>query len=169
MRYPTIRVVRLGLVITCTAAGILHAQTRADARDRRAIEAVNARFVRAFNAGDAATAAQVYAPDATVMPPNGAPIVGQPAIVQYWQGGWKMGVRNVKLTSTELDVHGNSASEVGRYELDIQPATGAAGHDHGKYIVLWKRSAKGEWQWHRDIFNSDVPPAPAPATTAPPA
>jgi hypothetical protein len=31
----------------------------------------------------------------------------------------------------------------------------------GKYIVIWKRQPTGGWKIHRDIFNSDVPPAQA--------
>lgn len=164
MRYSITRAARLGLVFTCLASGTLHAQTRATAAVRRAIDSVNAQVVRAFNAGDVATFSKVYASDATVLPANRAPIHGQAAIAEWWQGGWKMGIRNVKLTTDELEVHGNSASEVGRYEFDVQPTSGAASHDRGKYIVLWKRNAKGQWQWHRDIFNSDLPAAaPSPA------
>jgi uncharacterized protein (TIGR02246 family) len=159
MRYPTIRAIGLGLFITSTAAGVLHGQARADAATRRAIDSVNAQVVRAYNAGDVAGFAQVYSSDATVLPPNGATIRGQPAIAKWWQGGHGAGIRNLKLTTDELEVHGNSASEVGRYEFDMKPANGPTSHDHGKYIVLWKRSPGGKWQWHRDIFNSDVAPA----------
>lgn len=159
MRYSITRAARLGLVFTCLASGALHAQTRATAAARRAIDSINAQVVRAYNAGDLATFIKVYTSDATVLPANREAIHGQAAIAEWWQGGWKMGVRNVKLTTDELEVHGNSASEVGRYELDVQPTSGAAAHDRGKYIVLWKRNAKGQWQWHRDIFNSDLPAA----------
>jgi uncharacterized protein (TIGR02246 family) len=153
----------LALTVTC-AAGQLAAQERVRPSARSAIEAVNERYVAAYNAGDVATFARVYAPDATLMPSNSAPIQGHEAIGKFWQGGWKMGIRNVKLTTTELDVHGNSAAEVGQYQFDVQAGNGAATHDHGKYIVLWKRSPQGQWQWYRDIFNTDV--AAAPATTA---
>ena len=129
---------------------------------RSAIEAANARYVESFNKGDIAAAASIYDADATVMPPNAAAITGQPAIADYWQGGWKAGVRNVKLTTSEVSVHGNEASEVGTYEMEVQSPDGAVvGKDHGKYIVLWKRDANGQWKWHRDIFNSDVPTKPA--------
>jgi uncharacterized protein (TIGR02246 family) len=123
---------------------------------RRQIDAANARFVAAFNAGDVATFAKVYATDAAVMPTNSAAIRGRSAIQDYWQGGWGMGIRNVKLTTDELNVTGDMATEVGRYEFDVKPASGAAGADHGKYIVIWKRSPTEGWQWYRDIFNSDV-------------
>ena len=31
----------------------------------------------------------------------------------------------------------------------------------GKYVVIWTRQSSAEWKIHRDIFNWDVPPAPA--------
>ena len=132
---------------------------------RRTIDAANTEFITLFNKGDVAGFANVYTPDAVVMPSNSPAIRGRPAIEQFWQGGYKAGIRNVRLATSELDVHGKSATEVGSYEFDIQPSTGATMHDKGKYIVLWKRTAKGEWRWHRDIFNSDMPlpGAPAPA------
>lgn len=135
------------------------AQTRSTTAMRRAIDAVNDRYIKAFNAGDVSKFAQAYAPDATLMPSNSPPIHGQDAIAKYWQGGWTMGIRNVKLTTTEVYGSGKGAAEVGQYQLDIQPASGPVTHDHGKYIVLWKRSKSGAWQWYRDIFNSDVPAA----------
>lgn len=72
-----------------------------------------------------------------------------------------MGIRNVKLTTLEVELLGRTAAEVGQYEIDVKPASGTAMHDHGKYIVLWKRDAKGEWQLYRDIFNTDVAATPA--------
>jgi ketosteroid isomerase-like protein len=35
--------------------------------------------------------------------------------------------------------------------------------DKGKYIVVWKQD-NGTWKMNRDIFNSDMPPAPMAAT-----
>lgn len=161
MRYLTPSAVRLSLIFVCSFATVLHAQDGTAAADRAAIDAANARALAAYNAGDVLSFMQIYAPDATLMPPNGAAMQGISSITQYWQGGWKMGVRNIRLTSTEVDVHGGTASEVGRYEIDVQPSGAPIAHDHGKYIVLWKRDANGQWHWYRDIYNSDVAEAPA--------
>lgn len=131
---------------------------------KKALTAVNARYTAAFNKGDVAEFAKVYSRDATLLPPNAAALQGTAAIAEWWQGGWKAGVRNVGLTTLEVFGHGNQATEVGTYQFDMQSPDGAtAGSDHGKYIVLWKRDAKGQWKWFRDIYNSDVPAAPAPA------
>jgi ketosteroid isomerase-like protein len=47
--------------------------------------------------------------------------------------------------------------EMGTYSLDIKPPKGAVMHDHGKFIVIWKRDPKAGWQLSRDIWNTDVP------------
>jgi len=34
--------------------------------------------------------------------------------------------------------------------------------DRGKFVVVWKKQADGAWKIVADIWNSDMPPAPAP-------
>ena len=156
----------LGSPLALASAQARAATSAAGSNVRGAIAAVNARYVAMFNAGDASGFAKVYDDDATLMPPNAAALQGQPAIAEWWQGGWKAGVRNVKLATTELFPHGNEATEVGTYSLDLQAPDGTVSHDHGKFMVLWKRNAKGEWKWHRDIYNSDMPLPSSPAASA---
>lgn len=138
----------------------------AQSASRASLEAVNARYVAAYNKGDVSEFVKVYSTDATLLPPNAPAMGGQAAISEWWQGGWKAGVRNLRLSTVEVFSHGSQATEVGSYQLEIQSAEGATvASDHGKYIVFWKRDAKGQWKWHRDIYNSDVPVAPAAAPT----
>jgi ketosteroid isomerase-like protein len=128
---------------------------------RVAADAANKQFVDLYNKGDAAGAAKVYASDAVVMPPNGAPVHGQSAIADFWKGAYSSGVRNVVLTTTEFATHGSYAHELGTYQLEVRKPDGSVvARDNGKYMVLWKRSAGGDWQWYRDIYNSSVAAAP---------
>lgn len=156
---------RLALLSLLLPIAALNAQSSAT---RRAIASVNARYLAILNKGDIAQFAEVYSPDATMMTPNAPTLVGRAAIRDFWQGGWNSGLRNLRLTTLELYDQGNEATEVGRYELDAQSADGAkAGSDRGKYIVIWKRDAHGQWKWYRDIYNSDLPATPpAQADTA---
>ena len=133
---------------------------------RKMIDEANARAIAAFNSGDIASFAKIYTEDAWLLPPNASALKGRQAITEHWQGGWKMGVRNIKLATLDLRSRGDMAYEVGTYQLDVEPQSGASPgaatmHDHGKYIVIWKRSAGGEWQWYRDCYNSDVAVAAA--------
>jgi len=150
-------------IIPVLALGLLLLDAGAAARadgpgDARAgIEATNGLFVEALARGDAAAVAQLYTPDALLLPPGRDPVEGRPAIAAYWQGAAE-GIGGATLDTVEVGDHGDEAYEVGRYTL-ADPAGEPI--DRGSYIVLWRR-VQGAWRLHRDIWNSSVPvPAPA--------
>jgi len=128
---------------------------------RMAIEAGSAKWMEAFNRGDAAGVAALYAEDATVLPPNSQMIQGRPGIESFWSGAIQMGLRDVSLTTVEVAGSGDMAYEIGKYTLKIQPAGRRAITDSGKYVVAWKRQTDGTWRLHADIWNSSMP-APMP-------
>ena len=66
-----------------------------------------------------------------------------------------MGVKAAKLEPVEIEGHGATAVEVGRFELY---AAGQQRVDKGKYIVVWKLT-QGEWKLWRDIWNTSLPPS----------
>jgi uncharacterized protein (TIGR02246 family) len=119
-----------------------------------AIEAADQKLVSAFGRGDAAGIAQLYTEDGQILPPQSEPITGRHGIQAFWQGAMDMGVKAAKLESVEVEGHGDSAVEIGKYELY---AAGQQRVDHGKYVVIWKRE-QGEWMLWRDIWNTSVPP-----------
>lgn len=118
---------------------------------RDSINQANADFVANFNRGDIAAAADVYTADARIFPPGFPPVEGKETISSFWQtAAAQLGVKGVQLTTVELEEHGDTAIEEGRFVL-----SGAAGTlDQGKYIVIWKRQPDSAWKWHRDIWNS---------------
>jgi uncharacterized protein (TIGR02246 family) len=122
---------------------------------RSAIEAVNVKFGAAWGKKDAAALAALYTANATVMAPNGAPVAGSQAILEFWKAGLAVLPPVGKLTTAEVEAHGDTAHEVGTYELS---AADGKVIDKGKYIVIWKREG-GQWKMHRDIWNSDLPAA----------
>ena len=116
---------------------------------RRVFEATNARHAEAFNRGDVAGFASVYAEDARILPPDLEPVHGRPAIEQFWAGATQqLGIRDLRLTSDEVEVFGERAYEQGRFAFET-----SQGPARGKYIVIWRREPGGEWRWHRDIWN----------------
>lgn len=119
---------------------------------RAEIEAVNRQHVDALNRGDIPGFVQVYTEDARILPPDMASMDGRPSIEQFWTGGvQQLGIRDVQLTTDEVEVYGDAAYEQGRYQFNTNQ-----GVAQGKYIVIWKRTPQG-WRWHRDIWN----PTPA--------
>jgi uncharacterized protein (TIGR02246 family) len=149
MRAATLLVVTLLLTLVSTTPS---AQS---GNERAAIEAVNAKFGAAWGSKDAAALAALYTANATLLPPNSARVTGSAAILEFWKGALASAPDRGKLTTAEVEAHGDTAHEVGTYELSMADGKVA---DKGKYVVIWKREG-GQWKLHRDIWNSDMPAA----------
>jgi uncharacterized protein (TIGR02246 family) len=121
-----------------------------------AIDRVNAEFSAAAAAGNAAGMAALYATDGQLMPPGSEPLRGTEAIRKFWEGALASGVGAVQLETLEVFEQGAIATEVGTYELKDK---GGKALDHGKYIVVWRQEG-GKWKLLRDMFSTNVPPAP---------
>src|SRR3990170_5814200 len=121
---------------------------------RQEIEQRNREVMAAFNRGDAAAAAALYAEDAKVLPAGGPMVNGRQAIRQFLEGARAMGMQEIAMHTQEVESHGDLALEIGTYRVKVQPPGGAATTDDGKYVVVWKRQASGPWQLAVDIWNS---------------
>lgn len=120
---------------------------------RASIEASNKKFEQAVSHGDAAGIASTYTESAKLLPANDHVVSGRNAITQYWQAAIDSGLRAIKLTSVEVEAHGSTAHEVGKYTV---PGEGGKVYDAGDYVVIWKR-ANGQWKQHRDIWTTNTP------------
>jgi uncharacterized protein (TIGR02246 family) len=123
---------------------------------RQAIEQAVREFMDAFKRGDAAAVASLYAGNAKLMPPNHPKVEGTEAIRSFWQGAMDMGIKEARVEIEEVEEHGDTAIEVGRYTLTIEQGNGGRVSDAGKYVVIWKRGGGG-WKLAVDIFNPDTP------------
>lgn len=124
---------------------------------RQALEAANAKFVEAFNGGDAAAVVALYADDATLLPPNSELIRGRQGLQDFWSAAMKAGFKDVALTTVEVGGSGDTAYEIGQYSLTVQPEGQTPKPDSGKYLVVWKRQTDGSWKLQVDIWNSNLP------------
>ncbi len=137
------------------ATPLLLLATIAQARDISSeIDAANAKWIAAFNKGDAAAVAQLYTERATALPPGAPMAKGRAAIQAFWDGAIKDGVKNVTLKSIQVNQFGNAAREIGEYSLDAPNAQKQMTHEQGKYVVLW-RNIGGGWKLDTDIWNSN--------------
>lgn len=128
-----------------------------------AIRAANARLAELVLARQTDAVFDVfYAEDAVLYPPNSGPVSGVEAIKTLWRGLAASGKVTMALTFDEVQQHGDTALEIGHWTLDVVPASGgAAVHDHGRYVVVWKRQPSGAWRATHDIWNSSqAPPQP---------
>lgn len=123
----------------------------AEAQD--AIAEVNRRFSDSFVKRDAAAVAALYTREGQLFPPNSEMVQGHEAIAGFWQFVMGLGIKTVGLSTSELEILGESAVEIGTYTLG-----GADGStlDQGTYLVTWKNEG-GDWKLHRDIWNTNMP------------
>lgn len=134
---------------TSALASTVHA-----AEPRAAIEAADKQWEAAVSKGDAAAIAALYTATAQLLPSNSEAVSGTAAIQKFWQGFLDSGIVGAKLRTLEVEAHGDSAHEVGEYEVSGQDGKML---DRGKYVVIWKRVGTS-WKLHRDIWTSSQPP-----------
>lgn len=123
---------------------------------RDSIEATIKVFEACLNGGDAAGVAAHYTDDAALLPPNSARIDGRNGIQGAWQGLIDADVRDVSLTTQEVDVFGDVANEVGAINATAPSDDGGRMPFVGKYVAVWKRGGDSTWRLHRDIWNFDT-------------
>jgi ketosteroid isomerase-like protein len=125
---------------------------------KTAIAASNKTFGETFATGDSATFANCYTSDACLYVTGMPKMCGTAAITAFFNGGYKMGMRRLALTTEEVMGGKDAVVETGKYEVFME---GDVSVDKGKFIVVWKEE-NGKWKMYRDIWNSDAPP-PAPS------
>ncbi len=125
----------------------------AQARDIKAdIDAANAKWVAAFNKGDAAGVAQLYTEQATALPPGAPMAKGRDAIQTFWQGAIQSGLKNISFKTIQVDQYRSAAREIGQFSADALNPQKQTVHVEGKYVVLWRRIG-GSWKLDTDIWN----------------
>ncbi len=125
-------------------------QTASDILDE--IRSANQNFETNFAKGDAQGMASLYTSEGILLPPGAGIQKGTNAIRNFWQMVMDMGIKGAHLETLEVEQEGETAIEVGQYEL-----SGAEGQrmDQGKYIVIWKKQV-GQWKLHKDIWNTNL-------------
>lgn len=120
-----------------------------------AIANANRQFVAAFNSGNAAGVASLYATDAMLLPPGEARVEGRDAIGKYWKGAIDAGLRDFELKAEEVQGSGEYAYEVGTATASMPKEGGGSQPLSVKYVVVWHQSQDGHWNLYRDIWNDN--------------
>lgn len=105
---------------------------------------MNRDFVKALNAKDGVAAANCYTEDATILPPNEAPVKGRANIQKYWESAIAAGVFDAEVATTETGSNGDLGFEIGRLQMKTKMPDGKVVVERGKYIELLKRGADGK-------------------------
>jgi uncharacterized protein (TIGR02246 family) len=99
-----------------------------------------------------------YSDDAIVMPPNAPADTSKEAIRRGWKD-FLDAVNDIRWKTTRVEIakSGDLAVLIGTYDMTTKDGT----KDHGKYCEVWEKKADGNWKCGSDMFNSDLPAAPA--------
>jgi len=129
------------------------ALAQADEYSKSSLKEMAPKWAAAYNAGDAAGLAALYAEDGVLHPPNSAPVDGREAIEAFWTTVLASG------GSTELTVKDTYAMDESATEVGVWVGTAADGShaDHGHYTIVYEKVA-GTWQIASDMWNSDMSP-----------
>jgi len=123
------------------------------AEARKAIAESNATYFQSFVKNDPGIFADRYADDACIMAPFAEPMCGRESAIKFFRDAYdNFGLRNGKFITTA--VYGDGAEFV--TEEGTWQSFNAKGElfDDGKFLVLWKKTAKG-WKMYRDSFSSN--------------
>jgi uncharacterized protein (TIGR02246 family) len=165
MTFGHVRLCTIALASLLTIAGCRPApppERKQDvATDTKALSALRARFAAAYSAKDAAAVSSFYEDDAILMLPNQAAIEGRPRIRTMFEAAFKQTTATIVHTPVETEVAGDWAYERGNVVITTTPKSGQPAKESIKYLVLFKRQPDGAWKVHRDISNSNNPPAGA--------
>lgn len=131
--------------------------SRPDAGEVAQIEEAARRFSAAYVAGDVETMVSLYTTDAVIFPNNSEAIAGHDAIRRYWALPPGQRVTMHRSTPTEIRIDGSHAYDHGVYEVAGERNGAAWGPNHGKYVIVWRRTPQG-WRMHLDMWNSRPQP-----------
>lgn len=162
---------RQSLILLFAISFLLAACERMPAVDpqaeSQAIRSIDSTAAQLVASKDLVGITNLYAEDAIFMPPN-APQAATPAEISSVWAGWLQANPTLVLEATKVEVSqaGDLAYSAGSYRVSMDGPTGARMEDEGKYVVAWKK-VDGQWKIAADIFNSNLPLAPADTTAAP--
>lgn len=127
--------------------------------DPASIQQFVARYVEAFNRGDSASLAALFAQDAKLMPPYVPMVVGRKAIQRAVNDFKAKGLHDLSFRPVDVQEHGELVIEVGAYQVTVPSPDSHPVTDIGKDVRIWKREDDGTYKLLVDIWNSDLPPS----------
>jgi ketosteroid isomerase-like protein len=135
----------------------------ADTKIEQALRDLDAQWSAAAGAKDLDKTVSYYAEGAIVMPPNASAATTKEAIRSVWKEMLTTPGAAISWKATKVEVakSGDLAYVSGTYEETITDASGKPVNDRGKYVEIFKKQPDGTWKAVADIWNSDLPVAPA--------
>ena len=109
---PRLATLTLCLVVSFAAPAL--------AQNTATIQKLNDKWAAAFNKGDAAAVAAMYADDAYVLPPGGDMVKGRSAIAAFWKAAMQQVGQPKLVTVDVLRLGPRAAREIGTVTLETK-------------------------------------------------
>ena len=151
------------VVMMMTAcAGRVGSDSRA--ADEAAIREADAASIKAIAARQVVATVSYYDDGASILMPNAPIVTGKEEIRKAWEQMFAIPGFHLAPTTTKIEVarSGDLAYAQGTYDFTASDPGGGPVNDQGKFVVVWKKQPDATWKIVADIWNSDMPPAPAP-------
>jgi ketosteroid isomerase-like protein len=158
----------IGLMILASMCGCSPANRTDPQAVRHVIDSLNSKIVAWYSAGQADSAAEVFAQDVWAMPPNSAPLVGRDSLRSFQKSTFATGKWLFELKTDDVVSADSLAMERGHYTLKVIAGPKAkypSFEDHGNYLQLWRRDSDGHW---RTVWEAKVSTVPLPMPQKPP-
>lgn len=157
---PKTLLIALTLGLAATAACLA-----GDKNVEKALRDADDAWSKAAASKDLEKTVAYYSNDATVLPPNAPIATTKDAIKKLWGDLLASPglIISWKATKVEAAKSGDLGFVSGTYEFTMNDASGKPTTDKGKYVEVWEKQADGKWKCGTDIWNSDLPAAPAAA------
>jgi uncharacterized protein (TIGR02246 family) len=134
-----------------------HAWTQLSDADRKGIQDVTDRWLKAMVNNDSTAVAAEYTEDAMLLPPN-EPVVKGRAAIRHYLGQFPK-ITSFKAPLVEMDGHGDLAYVRGTYEVTLMPpGAKTPAKEAGKFIEIRQKQPDGSWLIQRDAWNPDRAP-----------
>jgi uncharacterized protein (TIGR02246 family) len=159
---PMIVIIAIGIFAAC--------QSQPQAPDleaeRQAILAADEAWVAAAGRKDFEQTMSYWTDDATMIPPDVAPLRGKDAIGEYIAAGFALPGFAVSWKSQEIVVaaDGKLAYQFATNQFTAPDSTGTLHTVAGKGIVVWRKEPDGAWRAAVDIWNGQGPESAAMAS-----
>jgi ketosteroid isomerase-like protein len=131
---------------------------RATARtDEEVIRELDREWSQAAENKDVAKCATFYSETGAALPFNAPLVSGRANLREFLSGLMSKPGFALRFAPTRIEVAQSRelAYDIGTFELKLNDENGQSMTIPGKYLVVWKKQADGQWKAEADIFNTD--------------
>lgn len=134
-----------------------------------AIRATDAQWLATVKTRNAEKSASFWSDDASIFPPDAAPIIGKQAIRAYVAGAFASPDFSIdwKTDKVVVALSGDMAYSTGSDVFTFRTPDHKLVTEHTNGVVVWKKQADGSWKAAIDIWNAEKPPTPTPLVPVP--